>query len=125
MLPLSSWRGQPIKAKKKMRKCETPRHYMGVKNLSGAEQLALLNRAGDLVSEANNILCSAGLGVVRSDGHQGHQGALIYPINELRSEVLTALRIMGSLLFGGSRCGFLHGHSGLAIGSRTSTVVVL
>ena len=64
---------------------------MGVKNLSGAEQLALLNRAGDLVSEANNILCSAGLGVVRSDGHQGHQGALIYPINELRSEVLTAL----------------------------------
>lgn len=61
-----------------------------MKNLSGTEQLALLNRASDLVSEANDILSAAGLGVIRH-GHQGHQGELFYPINELRSDVLTAL----------------------------------
>jgi hypothetical protein len=62
-----------------------------MKNLSGTAQLALLNRAWDLISEANNVLCAAGLGIVRSDTHQEHQGELIYPINDLRSKILDAL----------------------------------
>lgn len=62
-----------------------------MKILSGTEQLALLNRAWDLVFQANNILCSAGLGVVRYGEHRGHQVTFDYPINDLRSKILDTL----------------------------------
>jgi DNA-binding transcriptional regulator YhcF (GntR family) len=55
------------------------------------EQLDELNKAYDVISQANSILMKNGMGTFSYDEHDGHQRTFSYLITEVRERVVEAM----------------------------------
>lgn len=68
-----------------------------MERLPPEEQFAKLDKVWELLSQANRILCSEGMGSIEYDAGPGLRRTFIYPLADLRQQIRNSLNAVNRI----------------------------